>query len=661
MPWGLPALLGLAWALGSLEFVKALEWRSLDWRTKYRVHSQPAPDPRVRLVLFDDDTYVNMVTWPPSREYHGTLVELLSLAGVSVVCFDVILDARRTDGGDATMGQAVMNSLARGTRTVSGSVTSEVKVLGEEGAEPGPTGSLPDFKGNIRKLTGDKSALLPFPELREVSYYGFVDQPRDAPDDSNQHGDEGDDRQKPSDAAGDGILREPPLVVRVGNKVYPSLGLQTLMAHFQVSPEQVRVRLGDAVYLPTKTAGELRIPVSAAGRFLLNYRYEVQADRSNFPVDGYRKLILGLYGTYVEKNPETPKPPDLTGAILFVGQYITGNPDAGPTPRSSMSPLPLIHANLVDNVLKGDYARRVEPWKAWLGVALLMWAGWWCCLRRPLMFMIGFAVLSLVAYVVLAFALWSRFSLWLPLVTPVTGMMLVQFWAFTRRVLAEQRAKEQIRGTFNAYLAPELLTRVMSKGGLQSIESERKPVTIMFSDLRDFTSWSERTNEQVLITQLNEYLAAMVECIHVHGGTLHKFIGDAVMAVWGDLVSEGTERDAERACQAALAMQKRLEELNAEWSARGQATLRMGIGLNHGTVLAGNIGSPRRMEFTVIGDAVNLASRLEGLNKELRTSILVGASVQALVADRFVFKEMGDVAVKGKSQPIVVFELGCVR
>jgi adenylate cyclase len=636
VPWGLPALLGLAWALGSLEFVKALEWRSLDWRTKYRVQSQPPPDPRVRLVLFDDDTYVNMVTWPPSREFHGNLVELLSLAGVSVVTFDVILDARRTDGGDESMGQSVMNSLARGTRTVSGSVTSKVKVLGEGEAEPGPTGALANFEGDIRKLTGDESALLPFPELREVSYYGFVDQPRDAID---------------------GILREPPLVLRVGNAVYPSLGLQTLMAHFKVNPEAVRVRLGDAVYLPTKEAGELRIPVSESGRFLLNYRYEIDAEHSNFPVDGYRKLILGLYGTYVEPSPDTPKPPDLKGAILFVGQYITGNPDAGPTPRSSMSPLPLIHANLVDNVLKGDYARRVAPWMAWLGVALLMWTGWWCCARRSLLVMIGFAVFSVAAYVVLAFALWSRFSLWLPLVTPVAGIMLVQFWAFTRRVLAEQRAKEQIRGTFNAYLAPELLTRVMSKGGLQAIESERKPVTIMFSDLRDFTSWSERTHEQVLIAQLNEYLSAMVECIHVNGGTLHKFIGDAVMAVWGDLVSEGSAADAERACRAALAMQKRLEELNAEWTARGQATLRMGIGLNHGTVLAGNIGSPRRMEFTVIGDSVNLASRLEGLNKDLRTSVLVGASVQALVADRFVFKEMGDVAVKGKSLPIVVFEL----
>ena len=617
-----------------------LEWRTLDWRTQVRAQMQPEPDPRVRLVLFDDDTYVNLVTWPPSREFHGTLVELLSLAGVSVATFDVILDARRSDGGDAAMGQATANALARGTRTVSGAVTSQVETLMEEGADRGPTRPLLDFTGDIRRLTGDVSALRPFPELLAKSYYGFVDQPHDV---------------------SDGVLREPPLVVRVGDQVYPSLGLQTLMAYFDVQAADVRVRLGDAVYMATKKAGELRIPVSKDGRYLLNYRYEIEAKRSNFPVYGYRKLIVGLINAYVQPVPDTPAPPDLKDSIVLVGQYITGNPDAGPTPRSSMSPLPLIHANLIDNVLKGDYARKVVPWQAWLGVAALMWAGWWLSMRRSLPWMVGFAILSIAGYAALALWLWWAFSLWLPVVGPLLGMILVHFWAGARRVLSEQRAKEQIRGTFNAYLAPELMDRVMAKGGLQSIESERKPVTILFSDLRDFTSWSERTEEHVLIAQLNEYLAAMVECIHDHGGTLHKFIGDAVMAVWGDLASDGPDKDAAGACRAALAMGRRLEELNADWKARGLVTLRMGIGINHGTVLAGNIGSPRRMEFTVIGDAVNLASRLEGLNKNLHTSILAGESVKALVENCFEFADKGGVEVKGKAQPVRVFELTGAR
>lgn len=366
---------------------------------------------------------------------------------------------------------------------------------------------------------------------------------------------------------------------------------------------------------------------------------------------------MGLYSKHVDPVPDMPPPPDLRNSILLVGQYITGNPDAGPTPRSSMSPLPLIHANLINNVLAGDYARRGETWLVWLIVAAVLWAGLRMCENRSLLTMIGFAVVSVLAYVGAALWLWIQFSIWIPLVTPLFGILLVQFWMILRRVRAEQDAKEQIRGTFNSYLAPALLQRVMSKGGLQLIGSERKPVTILFSDLRDFTSWSETTQEDVLIAQLNEYLSAMVECIHEHGGTLHKFIGDAVMAVWGDLVSESVETDATKACQAALAMQHKLAELNAGWTARGLTTLRMGIGINHGVVLAGNIGSPRRMEFTVIGDAVNLASRLESLNKQLGTTILVGEFVQELVKTHFNFKSHGGVAVKGKLLPIRAFEL----
>ena len=262
-----------------------------------------------------------------------------------------------------------------------------------------------------------------------------------------------------------------------------------------------------------------------------------------------------------------------------------------------------------------------------------------------------------MGYTALAFALWGWFSLWLPLILPLTGFVTVQFWIIARRVQAERRAKEQIRGMFNSYLSPALLSRVMEKGGFSTVESERKAVTILFSDLRGFTSWSENTKEDVLISQLNEYLAAMVECIHQHGGTLHKFIGDAVMAVWGDLVSEGAEVDAAKACRAALAMQACLIELNSGWTKRGLHNFRMGVGVNHGLVLAGNVGSPRRMEFTVIGDAVNMASRFEGLTKELNVSVLVGESVHALVSSKFTLKAWGGVTVKGKAKPVEVFEL----
>lgn len=211
---------------------------------------------------------------------------------------------------------------------------------------------------------------------------------------------------------------------------------------------------------------------------------------------------------------------------------------------------------------------------------------------------------------------------------------------------------------FGTYLSPELLKKMLKEKQGAAVRSERRPVTILFSDLRDFTSLSESTGQDELIALLNEYLAAMVECIHEEGGTLHKFIGDAVMAVWGDLASEGAEEDAARAARAALKMHRRLADLNAGWQAAGRPELRMGVGLNHGVVLVGNIGSPRRMEFTVIGDAVNLASRLESLTKELKAGTLVGETLAPLLErGGFTLTARGMVPVKGKAQPVAVFEL----
>jgi adenylate cyclase len=263
-----------------------------------------------------------------------------------------------------------------------------------------------------------------------------------------------------------------------------------------------------------------------------------------------------------------------------------------------------------------------------------------------------------VLYTSAALAAWIKFSLWLPLVAPMLGFVGLQFHIIARRVVEEQRAREQVKQMFGTYLSPELLKRMMKEGqSVATVSSERRPVTILFSDLRDFTSLTESLEDRALIAQLNEYLAAMVECIHREGGTLHKFIGDAVMAVWGDLASEGSAADARKAARAALAMQAALDELNRAWAARGMPALRMGVGLNHGVVLIGNIGSPRRMEFTAIGDAVNLASRLESLNKELKTSVLVGESLVTFLGEVFTLRPCGSVPVKGKALPVQVYEL----
>jgi len=185
----------------------------------------------------------------------------------------------------------------------------------------------------------------------------------------------------------------------------------------------------------------------------------------------------------------------------------------------------------------------------------------------------------------------------------------------------------------------------------------RKPVTILFSDIRSFTTLSESMDEETLVTQLNEYFEEMVGAVNDHKGTLHKFIGDAVMAVWGDVISESEADDAGNSLKAALSMRARLVKLNEQWSKDGRPEFHIGIGLNHGQVLVGNIGAKQRQEFTVIGDAVNLAARLEGVTKQYRTDLIIGENVYNLIEDEFLCRPVGSLIVKGKTKPATAYEV----
>ncbi|NJK92773.1 MAG: adenylate/guanylate cyclase domain-containing protein [Blastochloris sp.] len=181
-------------------------------------------------------------------------------------------------------------------------------------------------------------------------------------------------------------------------------------------------------------------------------------------------------------------------------------------------------------------------------------------------------------------------------------------------------------------------------------------MTILFSDIRSFTTMTESMDSVALVQQLNEYFTEMVDCINRYNGTLHKFIGDAIMAVWGDVAYAGSTIDAGQALRAAIDMREALKKLNARWVSEGRPEFHMGIGINHGRVVVGNIGAPQRKEFTVIGDSVNLASRLEGLTKKFGTEIMVGESVYDLTHERFAFRSLARVQVAGKTHPTRILE-----
>lgn len=246
----------------------------------------------------------------------------------------------------------------------------------------------------------------------------------------------------------------------------------------------------------------------------------------------------------------------------------------------------------------------------------------------------------------------------LPVAAPAGALMVAGLGGIVVRYAGEQRERRRLRALLASYVSEQVAEVIVRQPEslAAALRGERRPVTVLFADLRGFTALSEQRAPELLVAQLNEYLHAMVDCVLAEGGTLQKFIGDAVLAVWGDTHSEGEAADAARAVKAALAMEAACARLNAAWSGRAdRVPLRMGIGLQHGVVTVGNLGHPRRMEFAVLGDAVNTASRLEGATKHLGVPLLVGGGAARQAGARFRFAPVCRLGVAGRAEPLETF------
>jgi adenylate cyclase len=240
---------------------------------------------------------------------------------------------------------------------------------------------------------------------------------------------------------------------------------------------------------------------------------------------------------------------------------------------------------------------------------------------------------------------------------PLAHMLTMFLVATSYRFFSEEREKRRARDTFSRFLAPAIVDEVLSKGGDVQLGGEKRVLTVLFSDIRGFTSISEKLDPHVLLELLNEYLTPMTDIIvSENQGTLDKYIGDAIMAFWG--APQEQPDHALRACRAALTMIERLELLRVRWRERGLPDIDVGIGINTGPMSVGFVGSQDRFyNYTVLGDAVNLASRLEGANKEYGTHTILGPETYAEVKDAVVARELDLVRVKGKHQPVAIHEL----
>jgi adenylate cyclase len=222
---------------------------------------------------------------------------------------------------------------------------------------------------------------------------------------------------------------------------------------------------------------------------------------------------------------------------------------------------------------------------------------------------------------------------------------------------SDVREQQRVRRTLERYVSRDAVREILDNPAsfLNSLGGERRSITVLFSDIRSFTTMTESADPHALVEQLNEYFNEMVGIVFAHEGTLDKFIGDAVMAHWGSIATAGPETDARRAVGTALEMRAALARLNTGWKARGLPELAVGFGINHGDAIVGNLGCEAKMEVSVLGDAVNLGSRLEGVTKEYGLDLCLGESVAPLVRDAFILRSVDLLLVKGKTHPVEVF------
>jgi adenylate cyclase len=239
--------------------------------------------------------------------------------------------------------------------------------------------------------------------------------------------------------------------------------------------------------------------------------------------------------------------------------------------------------------------------------------------------------------------------------TPLLALGLACVGQHAWQYFIEGREKRQVKRLFSRYVPRDVYEQLMADPERAALGGKRRVMTVLFSDVRGFTTMSENATPEEVVAQLNEYFSRMVDVLFEHRGTLDKFVGDMVMGLFGAPVDDADH--AEHAVQAALAMTRALDELNQRWAAAGRPVLDIGIGISTGEMVAGNIGSNAIMSYTVIGDTVNLGARLESLNKDYATRIIISDATRAALKGQYHLRPLGEVVVKGKSQPVAVFEV----
>ena len=630
--------IGLAYALGATPWMQRLEYVPLDLITQFRVRYQKPADPRVVTVGIDDGSIEDNGRWPWDRTVHAKFSESISFGKPACVSWDILFPEKSKNEQDDTVFQEA-------ARKLNGRMVFSAFQSDENPRQDTPIAAsnqpIVRIEGDLTQLPTAGFAMRPITKLQSVGFTAFADTPPSA----------------------DGVRRHVPMLQNINGHVQPSLSLQTLMVYGNIEPSQVRVVLGEAIYLEG-TSFLRKIPVDKAGRYLINYRYALEGAQDANNILGYSLITEGYHRQYKKNDPQEGLP-SVKDKILIVGQIATGLSDMGLTPYGAETPLVLVHANVLDNILNEDYAIYIANWKVLIvtfavGLSGLILFGK-KSLKRKAVFALGVPAI----YLAIGFFCWTFWSIWLPLIWPLVGFGSLQVFMIVRQLINEQRAAQRIKGMFGTYVSPELVNRMINSGQSPELGGHQEEITAYFSDIQGFSGFSEKLSPAQLVVLMNEYLSACTNIIQEEGGTLDKYIGDAVVAMFGAPLP--LPDHALRACVASQRIHIKLLELREIWKSHGntwpQIVLEMQsrIGLNSGPVIVGNMGSTTRFNYTMMGDNVNLAARMESGAKSWGVYSMCTDSTKTACeehgGDRVVFRALGRIVVKGRTTAVPIFEI----
>ncbi|MBF0202390.1 MAG: adenylate/guanylate cyclase domain-containing protein [Desulfamplus sp.] len=453
-------------------------------------------------------------------------------------------------------------------------------------------------------------------------------------------------------ADGDSIYRHACLLTRMDGRYFPTLALSVFLSWSGAAIEDLEIAWGETLTIPalphTRLHKDVVIPIDSRGCTFIPYVRPLGQDFSHMPVHQFMEYFKTphLRGNLLDW---------FEGRFVIIGDLATGAADMGYTPLEADASLMVIHASLLNALLTSTFYRTWCGWQAGAVVLLtVLCIGVSACLG-PAYPLYAVGILSMGIPLLLAWTEMIQFRLF-PVTTVLAGAILTFGAVLGFREISASRESAFIRTVFGRYVPEKVVRVLLNKPEMVVLGGEEREVSILFSDIKGFTAISESLEPAVLVMLLNEYFSEMAEIIFHHDGIIDKFQGDAVMAEFG--MPAPSKNHADQAVAAAISMQHRLNELRDCWKKRGVPELFCRIGINSGPVIAGNMGARNIMDYTVMGDAVNVAARLEQANKLYGTSIIISRDTRNLLTSgRFNITLLDTIQVKGRSQSVTIYEV----